>query len=101
MQFLNIFQKISFYVPTQSTQQKRKGFTTHILKRTLQCFASKTLQNDSKGVEKFQLRFFATCVLFESFWSQNVGKRSTKTEIIIYWDFKGRFADFGWKMAEN
>ena len=53
------------------------------LKRILQCFASQTLQNDSKGVEKFQLCFCATCVLFESFWCQNVSKRSTKTELIF------------------
>ena len=41
------------------------------------------------------LRFCATCVLFESFWSQNVGKRSTETELMIYWAFRGIFADFG------
>ena len=53
------------------------------LKRTLQRFASKTLQKDSRRVEKFQhLRFCATCVLFESFWNQNGGKRSTKAELI-------------------
>ena len=63
---------------------ERTSHELHFLKRTLQRFASKTLQNDSKAVEKFKhLRFRATCVLFESFWSQNVGKRSTKTKPII------------------
>ena len=72
------------------------------MKRTLQRFASKTLQKDSKGVDKFQhLRFCATCVLFEPFWSQNVGKRSTKTELIIQLAFKGILADFDWRMAQN
>ena len=34
----------------------------------------------SKAVEKVQQnRFLSTCVLFESFCCQNVGKRSTKT----------------------
>ena len=49
-----------------------------------QRFASKTLQNDSEGVEKFRhLRFCATFVLFESFWSKNVGKHSIKTKLEI------------------
>ena len=60
------------------------SYALQFLKRTLQRFASKTLRNDSKAVENFQtLRFCATCVFFESFWSQNVGKRSTKSELII------------------
>ena len=62
----------------------KTSFALHFLKKTLQRFASKTLQNDSKGVEKIQQpRFRATCALFESFGSQNVIKRSTKTELII------------------
>ena len=60
------------------------SFAIHFLKRTLQRFASKTLQNDLEGVEKFQhVRFCATCELIGSFWSQNVGKRFTKTDLII------------------
>ena len=44
--------------------KKKASFALHFLKRTLQRFASKTLQIDSKAVEKFQhLRFRATCVL--------------------------------------
>ena len=39
---------------------------------------SKTLQNDSKGVEKL-----------------------TKSEVGIHYAINGIFADFGWKMAEN
>ena len=58
------------------------------------------LQNDSKGVEKFQhLSFCATCVLFEPFWRESVRKRSTKktelktthNQVVI----RGIFADFG------
>ena len=63
---------------------ERMSYAFHFLKRSLQRFASKTLQNDSKAVEKFHyLRFGATCVLFESFWSQNDDQRSTRTEFII------------------
>ena len=41
-------------------------------------------KNTSKMTRKVStLRFCATCVLLKSFWSQNVGKPSTKTELII------------------
>ena len=93
MQFLYVFRKILYYVP-KSTQRKKRAM--HFLRRTLQCFDSETLQNDSKGVEQFQqLSFCATCVLFESFCCQNVSKRSTNTELIVNQAFKGIFADFG------
>ena len=57
-------------------------------KRAIQCFLEENItvfcftnpQNDSKGVEKIFHCFCVTCVLFESFWCQNVSKRSTKTE---------------------
>ena len=63
---------------------KRTSYAIHFLNRALQRFASKTLQNDSKGDEKFQnLQFCAICVLFESFWNQKDGKRSTETELIF------------------
>ena len=69
MQFLYIFREISFQIPTQSTPQRKNELCIAVLKRTLHCFASKTLQIDSKEVEKFQhFRFCATCVVFESFW---------------------------------
>ena len=41
------------------------------------------------------------CLLFESFWSQNDGKRSTKIELILLSAFKEIFADFGWKKDQN
>ena len=48
----------------------------------LQRCAPKTLQDNSKVVENVHhRRYGATCVLFESFWSQNAGKRSTKTSV--------------------
>ena len=65
--------------------QRKKRAMDYIFWREQQCSASKTLQNDSKGVEKFQhLRFCATCVLCESFQCQNVIKRSTMTEVLIH-----------------
>ena len=68
---------------------ERTSYALNFL-RTLQRFASKTLQNDSKAVEKLQHhRICATCVLFESFCSQNVGKRSSETEFIIQKAFNG------------
>ena len=61
------------------------GYAIHFLKRKLQCFAWKTFQNVAKGVEKVQhLPLCATCEPFGSFWSQNVGKRSTKTELKMH-----------------
>ena len=42
----------------------------------------KHFRNHSKNSQKFNIFFVASCVLFESFWSQKDGKRSTKTELI-------------------
>ena len=39
------------------------------------------------------------CLLFESFWSQDVSKSSTNVEVVIPYALKQMFADFGWKMA--
>ena len=48
------------FFPTNSTQQQKKIYALHFLKRTLQRFASKTIQNHSKGVENIHyLRFRA------------------------------------------
>ena len=69
---------------TINSTTEERALHYYFSKRTLQCFASKTLQNDYNGVENFQHhRCCATCVLFESFWNQNVSKRSTKTELIV------------------
>ena len=65
-----VLRKIRFTekMPTQSTNNKRTSFALHFLKRALQRFASKTLQNDSKGVEKFQHhRFVQLLYLLNSF----------------------------------
>ena len=59
---------------------------TIVFGENVAAFASKTVQNDSKWIELFHLFFFvffAICVLFEPFWSQNFGKHSTKIEFII------------------
>ena len=65
-------------------------------------FRFKNTSDDSKGNEKFQfLRFSATYVIFESFWCQNVGKPSRKTELLSQLSLKGISADFGWKMSQN
>ena len=62
MQFLLNFQDFPSKVPTQSTTKERAmhGF----FERTLQRFASKTLQNDSKYLKKIQNRFYTTYVHF-------------------------------------
>ena len=66
-------------------KNEKTRLALHILKRISQRFASKTLQNDSYQAEKLQHhRSCATfCLFFESFRSQNVGKRSTDTALII------------------
>ena len=104
-----VFDAISVHFPRfrskfQHSQinNARTSYALHFLKRTLQRFASNALQNDSKAVEKFRyLRFRANSVLFESFCSQNIGKGSTKTGLIIQKAFKGILADFGWRLAQN
>ena len=56
-----------------------------ILTKLLQRFASKTLENDSKWAEIFNIFTFLCnlCVtLCELFWSQNIRKRSTTNELI-------------------
>ena len=68
MQFVYICREIPFKVPTQSTQQRKNELCITFFQEKVAVFASKTLQNDSKGFEIFQhLRFCATRVLFESF----------------------------------
>ena len=61
------------------------------LKRTLLCFASNdSLQKTPNESKYFNFTFLCNlCVLSECFWSQNVGKRSTTTEIEIQWAFWG------------
>ena len=50
--------------PSNQLNNERTSCASHFLKRTLQRFASKTLQSDSKAVEKFQhLRFRAASFL--------------------------------------
>ena len=84
MQFLYNFRELSLYVLTVKST-KNESFAVHYLKSTLQRFApkhSRMTPNESKN-RKSSTRFFATYVLFESFSSQNVGKRSTRMELII------------------
>ena len=91
-----------FVVSSKAINNKRMSYALIFLKRTLHRFASKTLQNDPKSVEKLQhICFCATFVPFTSIQSQNVGNLSTKIERKIQWAFKEVFADFGWKMAQN
>ena len=105
-QFRCNFCKISekFHSKFQNNQlnNNRTSSALRISKRPLQRFASKTLQNDSKAVEKLQqIHFCGICVLLESFWSQIVGKRSTNFALMNQLVFKGLIADFSWKMAQN
>ena len=74
----------NFVINYNTINNKSTSHASILLKSTLQRFVSKTLQNDSKGVEKFQhIRFCATCELFENFWSQNADKSSTKIKLVI------------------
>ena len=75
-----------FVLRSNTINSKTKKRDMHsFFEEAFQRFASKTLQNDSKGVENFQhLQFWRACVLFELFSSQNVDKRLTKTELIFH-----------------
>ena len=71
------------FVPIQSTQQQKKNeLCITVFEEKVEAFCEKYTSEGLRSGRK-HLRFCATCVLFESFWSQSVGKRSTKIELII------------------
>ena len=72
-----------------STTKERALQHIFWIERCRQRFASKTLQNDSGRIEKFQhLRCCASFILFESCWNKSFGEPSTKTELITQYAFK-------------
>ena len=76
MHFLYNFREISLEVPTRTKTKERALHYSFVEKRR-----SILLQKHFRKISTPS--FCATCVLFETFWSQNVGKRSTKTELIF------------------
>ena len=74
-----------------------KGSNNNNAKRAMHyifCFKN-TSECPNKSKKLKFLFLYNLCLLFESFWNQNDGKRSTKTELIILSAFKKIFSDFG------
>ena len=101
MQFLLNFRDFLSKVPRQPTTKER---AMHYIfwRERFSVLLQKRLRMTPNSSKKFNtFVFYNLCLLFESFWNQNDGKRSTKIELILLSAFKEIFADFGWKKDQN